>query len=189
MAVPMRQPYHTVLWVDAIQQGRTGERASEMESYGVSVSAREMQGRGSRLSISLALTRTPSHSYVPQSATAPVVTQTLLCSRVAGSSTTLTECAECRPRAPPWGATWGAPWGASWGTPWATGAWAPPAPCTTCPCPSRRLRRTAPRCTLTTPCWGMGALPLAVPRIRRRTPCSAPAPPCRPLLGGSRHTD
>ena len=40
-------------------QGRTGQRASEMESYGVSVSAREMQGRGSCLSISLALTQTP----------------------------------------------------------------------------------------------------------------------------------
>ena len=34
---------------------RTGERASEMESYGVCVS----QGRGSRLSVSLALTQTP----------------------------------------------------------------------------------------------------------------------------------
>ena len=43
-------------------QGRTGERASEMESYGVCVSAREMQGRGSRLSLSLALTQTPQDS-------------------------------------------------------------------------------------------------------------------------------
>ena len=40
-------------------QGRTRERASEMESYGVCVSAREMQGRGSRPSVSLALTQTP----------------------------------------------------------------------------------------------------------------------------------
>ena len=43
-------------------QGRTGERASEMESYGLCVSAREMQGRGSRLSVSLALARTPEDS-------------------------------------------------------------------------------------------------------------------------------
>ena len=41
------------------RQGRTGERASEIESYGVYVSAREMKGRGSRLSVSLALTQTP----------------------------------------------------------------------------------------------------------------------------------
>ena len=40
-------------------QGRTGERASEMESYGVCVSAREMQGWVFRPFVSLALTRTP----------------------------------------------------------------------------------------------------------------------------------
>ena len=39
-------------------QGRTRERASEMKSYGVCMSAREMRGRGSRLFISLVLTQT-----------------------------------------------------------------------------------------------------------------------------------
>ena len=42
-----------------LPQWRTGERTSEMDSYGVCVSAREMQGRGARLSVSLALTQTP----------------------------------------------------------------------------------------------------------------------------------
>ena len=45
--------------VSSRDQGRTRERASEMESYGVCVSARERQGRASRLSIPLTFTQTP----------------------------------------------------------------------------------------------------------------------------------
>ena len=42
-----------------LAQWRTGERASEMESYGVCVSASETDRRDPRPCISLALTQTP----------------------------------------------------------------------------------------------------------------------------------
>ena len=52
-------------------QWRTGERASEMESYGVCMSARETQTGGipalASLSHSHKRHKTPSHSHVPQS--------------------------------------------------------------------------------------------------------------------------
>ena len=47
------------LVADAVFQWRTGERASEMESYGVCVSARETDRRDRRPCISLALAQTP----------------------------------------------------------------------------------------------------------------------------------
>ena len=63
LAAGCHTEFHGIPWQAELRegerQGRTGERASEMESYGVSVSAREMQGRGSRLSVPLALTHTP----------------------------------------------------------------------------------------------------------------------------------